>query len=499
MAINTLNFMASKKLCIFVLSLAFFLLPSFVFSQKIGYQIKLKVDNFEETEAYLGYFFGDKQYIKDTAYVEQDGQFYFEGNEKLDPGIYIVVLPPDNQYFQILVGEDEQWFSVETKAPGFDANMKIKGSKDNQLFYSYLNYLNEKRPEAKALREKLEAEKDEKKKAKLEEKLKTIDDGVKAYQQKIVSQNPQTMTAAVIKANLPLDIPEFKGKDKTESDMMAFYWMRKHWFDNIDLGDDRMVRTPFLFKKVQHYIEKMTVQHPDSISVAIDKVLEKAKPAENTFKFYLIHFLNKYAKSKIVGMDAVYVHIVDKYYKTGQAPWTEEEQLKKIIENADKLEPLLIGKIAPNIQMQYQDGSPVQLHDFKSPITVLFFWDPDCGHCKKSMPAMVDFAKKYKDKGVAVFSICTKLVTRDDEGKFSMKEVDKCWSAIEERNMDVFWNTVDPYHRSRYKTVYDIRSTPQIYVLDTDKTILSKRIGAEQLPEVVDHILLVKEKGGNGD
>ena len=161
MAINTLNFMASKKLCISVLSLAFFLLPSFVFSQKIGYQIKLKVDNFEETEAYLGYFFGDKQYIKDTAYVEQDGQFYFEGNEKLDPGIYIVVLPPDNQYFQILVGEDEQWFSVETKAPGFDANMKIKGSKDNQLFYSYLNYLNEKRPEAKALREKLEAEKDE--------------------------------------------------------------------------------------------------------------------------------------------------------------------------------------------------------------------------------------------------------------------------------------------------------------------------------------------------
>jgi len=66
--------------------------------------------------------------------------------------------------------------------------------------------------------------------------------------------------------------------------------------------------------------------------------------------------------------------------------------------------------------------------------------------------------------------------------------------------MDVFFNTVDPYHRSRYKTVYDIRSTPQIYVLDTGKTILSKRIGAEQLPEVIDHILQAKEsekqKGG---
>jgi methyl coenzyme M reductase alpha subunit len=59
--------------------------------------------------------------------------------------------------------------------------------------------------------------------------------------------------------------------------------------------------------------------------------------------------------------------------------------------------------------------------------------------------------------------------------------------------MDVFFNAVDPYHRSRYKTVYDIRTTPQIFVLDTDKKILSKRIGAEQLPEVIDHILKVKK------
>jgi methyl coenzyme M reductase alpha subunit len=75
-----------------------------------------------------------------------------------------------------------------------------------------------------------------------------------------------------------------------------------------------------------------------------------------------------------------------------------------------------------------------------------------------------------------------------------MKEVDSCWSTIKEREMDVFFNTVDPYHRSRYKTVYDIKSTPQIYVLDHDKKILSKRIGAEQLPEVLTHFIEMKEK-----
>ena len=110
---------------------------------------------------------------------------------------------------------------------------------------------------------------------------------------------------------------------------------------------------------------------------------------------------------------------------------------------------------------------------------------------------MVKFAKDYKDKGVAVFAICTSLATRDDAGNLTMKEVDKCWTTISEREMDVFFNTVDPYHRSRYKTVYDIKTTPQIYVLDKDKTILSKRLGAEQLPEVIDHIIQAqKEKTG---
>lgn len=110
------------------------------------------------------------------------------------------------------------------------------------------------------------------------------------------------------------------------------------------------------------------------------------------------------------------------------------------------------------------------------------------------MPDMVKFAKDYKAKGVGVFAICTKLVTRDEQGNLSLKEVNKCWDSVKERNMDVFFNTVDPYHRSRYKTIYDIRSTPQIYVLDEEKTILSKRIGAEQLPEVIDFILEKKAK-----
>lgn len=469
-------------------------LPALVFSQKKGYQIKAKIDGFQGKECYLGYYYGDKQYLKDTAYVESNGWFYFEGNEKLEGGMYILVMPPENQFIQLLVDDQNQWFSVETKFANTADNMKVTGSEDNKLFYDYLKFLSDRRPKADEIRKEMEsAGDDQKKKTKLEEKMNAIDQEVKDYQLNLLTKHPKTVSAMVIKANLPLDVPKFEGTDK-EKESQSFYWLRAHWFDAFDLSDPKLVRTPFLFQKVDHYVTKMTVQHPDSISLAIDQVLEKLRPAEESFKFYLIHFLNTYAKSNIVGMDAVYVHIGERYYCNGQAPWTEKEQLDKICENVAKLKPLLIGQIAPNIEMETQDGKKMTLHEFKSPLTVLFFWDPECGHCKKSMPDMVKFAKDYKDRGISVFAICTKLVTRDDAGNISLKEVDSCWSTIKEREMDVFFNTVDPYHRSRYKTLYDIRSTPQIFVLDADKTILSKRIGAEQLHEVIDHILKVKEE-----
>ena len=288
----------TRILTVILLLLAF---PAFVFSQKVGHQIKVKIDGFDQKEAYLGYYFGDKQYLRDTAYVEPNGWIYFEGNEKLDGGMYLIVLPPDNQFVQVLVDENNQWITLETKMPASDLtkNMKVKDSGDNQLFYGYLNFLEERRPRAEDLRKQIEAAgDDEKKKVKVQEKIDALDQEVQSYQQKIIAEHPKTMTTAIIKANLPLqNMPEFQGDQK---DLKAFYWMRDHWFDNIDLKDPRMLRTPFLFQKIDHFVNKMTVQHPDSINIAIDKLLEMVRPAPETFKFYLIHFLNTYAKSNIV-------------------------------------------------------------------------------------------------------------------------------------------------------------------------------------------------------
>lgn len=449
-----------------------------------GHEIKVKIDDFKEQELYLGYYLQDKQYLLDTATLGSDGYFTFAGEGITPGGMFLVVMPPDNQYFQLLIDENSQRFSVHCKNKlNPTEGMVIKGSEDNKVFYDYLQFLAIKRPEVARLQNGIDKpETSEKEKESLQQQIDAINKEVMDYQDNLIHKHPQSLTAIIIRSNLPLDVPEFEGETK-DVEVKKWQYAKKHYFDNLDLSDPRMLRTPFLFQRLDHFVNKMTIQHPDSINQSLFYVLEKMKPAEETFKYYLIHFLNTYAKSQIVGFDAVYVFLAQTYYATGLAPWTDEEQLIKIIENANKLEPLLIGKIAPNIKMSTRDNKEMWLHDFQSPYTVLFIWDPDCGHCKKSMPKVVEFYNQYKDKGVAIFAICTKLYD----------EIEKCWETIDQNGMGIWFNTIDPYNRSKFRTLYDVKTTPQIYILDEKKEILSKRIGAEQIGEVMEQIMKMRQ------
>jgi thiol-disulfide isomerase/thioredoxin len=216
---------------------------------------------------------------------------------------------------------------------------------------------------------------------------------------------------------------------------------------------------------------------------AVDLILQGMNPdAPESFRYFLVHFLNKYAKSKIVGMDAVYVHLVKEYYAKGYADWVDQEKLDKIIEEADRIAPTLIGNKAPEMMIQnLKTDEKFSIYDIESDYTILYFWDPDCGHCKKTTPKVIDFYKTYKDSSISIVAICTKLNTDAKP---------KCLEYIEgKEDMDLFINAFDPFLRSRYKQKYDIRSTPKVYILDKDKNILLKNIGGEQLKEVMDQVL----------
>ncbi len=465
-----------KKTNIF-LSLLMLLSISLSITAQEGYEIKVAIDKFEGEEMYLGYFYGENQYIKDTLKTNEGKYFVFRGEEKLAGGVYMIIVPPNNEFVQILIDEDDQHFTVESSMDDLVENTKVTGSADNEMYYDYLKYLNKIRPKQASLKEKkMGMEEREMPTDVIDRQLEDLDNQVFEYQDNIIKKHPNSITALLIKATKEIDVPEFEGTNE-EKGMMQYLFFKNNYFNNVDLSDPRMIRTPIVHSRVDYYVNNLTAKHPDSISQSVDYILNSFTDKSDGYKYYLIHFLNKYASSKIVGMDGVYVHLVDNYYAKGVAPWIEMDDLNKMKRNANTLRPILIGKTAPDIKMFLEDKSTINLHDIDAKYTVMFFWDPNCGHCKKSIPVLIDVYEKMKARGVEVFAVCTK----------TGPEAGECWDLVKEKDMGRWVNVNDPLISSRYKLTYDVQRTPQIFVLDENKTIISKKIGAGQIEQVIDY------------
>ena len=170
-------------------------------------------------------------------------------------------------------------------------------------------------------------------------------------------------------------------------------------------------------------------------------------------------------------MDAVFVFIVDKVYRPGDAFWVSENVKNKIIERADKLKPNLIGKVAPELILLGLNNQLVSLHSIPAEFTIIYFWDPSCGHCKVETPKLVDFYNKVKDTlDLKIYAVCsdTNLTT---------------WSNyVAEKKMDAFINVNGTRSaKGNFHDLYDIFSTPVVYILDNKKRIIGKRIPVDQI------------------
>jgi len=448
-----------------------------------GYSIKIIAKGIPEgSTCLLANYYGDKQYIKDSAKVNEKGEVIFKGEVKWDQGVYLFV-PPSKRYFDFIM-DDIQNFTLEADTTDYIKTMKIKGSEENRIFYEYQNFMSSKQKQIEPLREELKKIKNSKDSTKaVEDKISAIDKEVKEYRSNFIKTYPKTFVAKLMKAMEEIEIPEAPILENGKKDStFAYRYYKTHYWDNIDFTDDRLLRTPIFHPKMKQYMEKLTPQTPDSINVAADILIAKSRANQEMFKYIVYWLTYYYESSNIMGMDAVFVHMVEKYYATKEAFWVDSTQLHKITNRAYTLKPLLIGKKAPYISMPDSTGKYISMYDIKSKYTVLIFWDHGCGHCKKEIPKLLEqYNTKLKAKGAQVYAIETE--NKPKEWKQFIKEHKLNWINVCEP---------DDYKRAVTKKIYDIYSTPVIYLLDENKIIKAKRIDSEQIFNIIE--MLDKEK-----
>jgi len=211
----------------------------------------------------------------------------------------------------------------------------------------------------------------------------------------------------------------------------------------------------------------------------------------------LITLFNYFAESKYMGMDVVYFHIAEFYYLP-DATWSSPDFLAKLEENLEKNKPTLIGQEAPDIMMReippehfamaMQDtaikrdphiGQDFYINSIDAAYTILYFWEADCGHCKKATPELYEVYERLKEKNVEVIAV---HVINSIEGK------EKWIDFVNEHGMEDWINCWSPYS-NEFRTIYNLQSYPQLFIIDRDKKIVAKRITPEQAEEIINNLI----------
>ena len=456
-----------------VLIALFLFISSQAFAQ--GHKIKVQLPFAANQEVQLTYHYLDKIYSADTIKLDNTGAGVFEGDTLLPQGLYKLFID-QNKHFDFLLGADQR-FSLfnDTTEP---KNMKVKGSAETESFVDYLVFLNDLKSKSQHLNQAYKnapAEEQEKIRSELEQ----LNNKMKNYWESVNEKLPGSFLYKFLVANeVPqLDIstlpPEIQNNDSLLL-IARFNYQRKHFWDNFDYTDERMLYTPFYKSKLETWFTKVLYPAYDSVKPYVYNFLDRVESKPRIFQFSTSFFLNSSINSNILGMDALFVDLANDYYLSGKAFWASESSLEKIRENVLFMKDNLIGETAPNLILESYDGEFINLHKIDAKVTIVLIYEPNCGHCKVFVPKLHnEIYKEYKGKGLEIFAI------------YSMDNKQEWTEFLIQHDLFDWLNVWDEHHASRFKILYDGRTTPGVYVLDENKKIIAKRLDIEQLKVLI--------------
>lgn len=442
-----------------------------------GHSITVISDTAGETKIRLAYHVGNQQFVKDSLTMDKAGTGRFSGSEKLNPGVYMLVLT-DNRFFEFLLGED-QHFDIRFDMGDPVASLAFTGSEENSRFVAYQRRWKTLQEEAMKISERLNGLKQGSPEANaVRKELTEQESKMKNYLRETADANSGTLLGAIARSVIPVEtlspaVPPGTHNPDSVGRLLSYLHYKKHFFDNIDFSEPGLIRSPVLGGKLEQFFRQVVIQMPDSIIKESDNLLEKSSANPDVFQYVAVWLMNRYAASEIMGHDAVVVHLADRVYLAGKAPWVSDEYIADLKNRVSRIRPNLIGQKATELLMNSFSGHYVSLYDIEAEFTIIYFWEPDCGHCKVTTPALRDFYEKNKASGIEVFAVCT----QHDKEKWEKYIVDNGLTWI---------NGWDPQRMSRFDYFYNVDSTPLIYILDRSKKIIAKRLGVENIAAFIE-------------
>ena len=487
-----------KKLFILPIFLAGFLISQAQVKPAVpGYDIKLSVKPYKNQWLYLAYYYGGIKGLADSAWLDANSSGAFKGKKPLPQGIYIVASPSKTILFEMLMGKKQQ-FSVTADTAKLE-DLVFTGSADNQQFMDYTKFIAPRAKITEQTRKQMmddstaSADVKASRQAIITKNLGEID----AYRQDFIKQHPDGILSVLFRSMQEVSFPPELQHPTTRKDSLAQYrYGKEHYWDGIDFMDGRLVRTPIFENKLKGYLNNWVVPDADSIIYEFNWMIALGRNDSEMFKYLIGYFVDNYMYPKIMGQDKVFLHVYQRYI-SGDKPlvdWLNEKQMKTITDRAYMIMANQLGTQAWDMQLTDTSGKPNSLYDVKADYTVVAFWDVHCGKCREEIPRIDTlYRTKWEKENVRIYAVMVNEESVKDWPAF-INEHAPGWTHVHQTQAKR--TEEEKAGKPNFRQLYDMRSTPTLFLLDKDKRIIAKNIGVTDLDNVLQEKLKQQKTKG---
>ncbi len=438
--------------------------------------IQLKIEGIRRNNmAYLIGHYGDQRFRVDSSQISESGEMRFKREESYFPGLYIVYVPQELSY-QILIDQD-QTMKITGSLATIDTETTIEGNQDTELLQESNRYEMQIRQQLMGLAQQLQsAPQGSAQFVEINNQRDQLVEQRRQYLEELFEEHPNSLFTSFKRAGqnpIVQDIRKADGTLDTAAQVQAY---RDQFWSNFDFDDQRLVRTPLIKNMLERYFFQLTAKNAEAIIASADELLGKVVDDPNREEFFKV-FANwigvQYQPGKVTFMDgeAVMVHMVQNYFTRERAFWADSMEIYSLQQRASEMAASRLGQPAPNVISTDPNGQTRELLNIKAPYIVVYMYNPDCEHCQEQTPKLVDFYRQWKPRGVEVFGIA--IDTDQQKWKNYIQQTGMQWI-----------NVFDPTNKSIYAK-YFVDITPEIYVINPDRTIIGKNIKVNQIQEII--------------
>ncbi|MBR5856293.1 MAG: redoxin domain-containing protein [Bacteroidales bacterium] len=246
-------------------------------------------------------------------------------------------------------------------------------------------------------------------------------------------------------------------------------------------SDSRILHTRFGKNFIESFFKSIEYNHTDSVIANICRIIETSSP--NIKPLIAAEAFRYFSKPAVMGQESVAFHIAEEYFTNGKLEFPYKGldfEIKTFIMLNGKS---LVGMEAQDLPLQDTSGANVSLKELilQGEYTILYFYTDDCITCKIETPKLVDFVNEYNHGVINVFTVYT-------------QDYKERWKSYVKENFTIYnpfvnWtDAADPDFESGFHLLYNVISTPQIYLIDNQGTIIGRGLSVNSLKELIERL-----------